>query len=148
MAADWHDANAGLSAVVSVEQTWHFDGTLADVSEARHWAGDFLCGLARMHPPAAPHAHADALLVITELASNAFTYAPGPFALNLQAMMADTLHIAMTDTNPAPPTARPRDPSGNGGLGWHLINALAHETITVPGTGDIGGKTVHAFLPW
>ncbi|OEJ23113.1 hypothetical protein AR457_35520 [Streptomyces agglomeratus] len=98
-----------------------------------------------MQPPTNPDAHDDALLVVTELASNAFTFAPGAFTLNLQAMMADTLHISLSDTNPTPPTPRAAGLSGRGGLGWHLINTLTEQSLTVPGD---GGKTVHAFLPW
>ncbi|GHB28741.1 ATP-binding protein [Streptomyces chryseus] len=78
------------------------------------------------------------LLVVTELASNAFTYAPGPFTLNLQAAMTGTVHVAVTDTNPSVPSPRPVDHAGRGGLGWHLINTLADEVIAVP---DGDGKT-------
>ncbi|MGX1884903.1 ATP-binding protein [Streptomyces sp. NPDC055287] len=130
---------------ISVEQHWHFRGALSDVTDARDSASEFLYGLTRIHPPTTPEAHDDVLLVVTELASNAFTFAPGPFTLTLQAMMSGTLHVALSDTNPTPPSPRPTDLNGRGGLGWHLINALADETITVPET---LGKTVHAFLPW
>ncbi|MGC2997318.1 ATP-binding protein [Streptomyces sp. G35A] len=145
MAADRHDADAGLLSAISVEQTWHFDGAAGDVSNARTWAGDFLHQLARIHPPVAVDAHDDALLVVSELAGNTAAFAPGPFTLTLQALMTGTLHIALADTNPTGPTSRPVDHTGRGGLGWHLINTLAEETITVTRS---GGKTVHVFLPW
>ncbi|WP_433544306.1 ATP-binding protein (plasmid) [Streptomyces sp. CA-294286] len=129
---------------LAVEQTWHFSGELSDVTEARESAAVFLGALRRMQPPSSPDAHDDVLLVVTELASNAFAYAPGPFGLRLRAM-ADTVQIAMTDTSPTAPKPRPADLSGRGGIGWHLINAVAEQTITVP---EDAGKTVHAFLPW
>ncbi|WP_256098532.1 ATP-binding protein [Streptomyces agglomeratus] len=135
----------GLLTAMSVEQSWHFDGALGDVSEARGWVCDFLYGLSRMHPPATPDAHDDVLLVVTELASNAFAFAPGPFTLTLRTSMTGTVHVALTDTNPAEPRPRPVDLTGRGGLGWHLISALAEQTII---TSEAHGKTVHAFLPW
>ncbi|MGW0561567.1 ATP-binding protein [Streptomyces sp. NPDC003016] len=145
MAADRDHSDAELLTTMSIEQSWHFDGTLSDVSEARGWASDFLYGLSRMYPPATPDAHDDVLLVVTELASNAFAFAPGPFTLTLRTTMTGTVHVALTDTNAAAPRPRPVDLTGCGGLGWHLISALAEQTIIVPET---YGKTVHAFLPW
>ncbi|QEV16442.1 ATP-binding protein [Streptomyces alboniger] len=134
---------AGLN-ILAVEQTWNFEGELSDVTEARECAAVFLRGLACVKPQSSPEAHDDVLLAVTELASNAFTYAPGPFSLRLCAV-ADTVEIALTDTNPTAPKPRFADLTGCGGIGWHLINALAEQTITVP---EEEGKTVHAFLPW
>ncbi|WP_079149257.1 ATP-binding protein [Streptomyces agglomeratus] len=130
---------------MSVEQCWHFDGTLRDVSEARSWASDFLCGLSRMHPPASSDAHDDVLLVVSALSSNAFAFAPGPFTLTLGSTLSGRVHVALTDTNPTEPRPRPFDLNGCGGLGWHLINALVEQTIIGP---EVDGKTVHTFLPW
>ncbi|MGW0552549.1 ATP-binding protein [Streptomyces altiplanensis] len=145
VAADRDHSDAGLLTAMSVEQSWHFDGALRDVSEARAWASDFLHGLSRMQPPETPDAHDDVLIVVTELASNTFAFAPGPFTLTLGSTMTGTVHVALTDTNPAEPRPRPIDLTGCGGLGWHLINALAEQTIIAP---EAHGKTVHAFLPW
>ncbi len=145
MAADRDHSEAGLLTTMSIKQSWHFEGVLSDVSEARNRASDFLYGLARTHPSAAPDAHDDVLIVVTELASNAFAFAPGPFTLTLRATTTGTLHVALTDTNPTAPRPRPFDLAGRGGVGWHLINTLAEQTIVVP---DPGGKTVHVFLPW
>ncbi|MEU9984696.1 ATP-binding protein [Streptomyces sp. NPDC050856] len=136
--------HTGPMQTLSVEQTWYFDGALSNVTEAREGAAAFLDGLARTQPPTAPDAHDDVLLVVTELASNAFAFAPGPFSLRLRAV-ADTVHVAVGDTNPSVPRPRPVDLAGRGGIGWHLINTLAEETITVP---ENGGKTVHVFLRW
>ncbi len=141
---DGADEEAGMLNTLSVEQTWHFDGALGDVAEARQGAAAFLHGLERIQAPRAPDALDDVLLVVTELALNAFTFAPGPFTLQLRAV-ADSVHVAVTDTNPAAPRPRPFDLEGRGGIGWHLIGALAEQTVTVPGR---EGKTVHVFLPW
>ncbi|MFE9400088.1 ATP-binding protein [Streptomyces flavidovirens] len=145
MAADRDNLAASLLTAISVERSWHFEGVLSDVSEARDRASDFLYSLARKHPPATPDAHDDALLIVTELASNAFAFAPGPFTLNLRATIEGTLHVGLTDTNPAAPRPRPVSLAGRGGVGWHLINTLADQVITAP---EAGGKTVHVFLPW
>ncbi|WP_244283012.1 ATP-binding protein [Streptomyces flavidovirens] len=145
MAADRDHLEASPLTALSVERVWHFRGVLSDVSEARDRASEFLYRIARTHPPATPDAHDDALLVVTELASNAFSFAPGPFTLNLRAMTGGTLHVGLTDTNPTAPRPRAVSLAGRGGVGWHLINTLADQVITVP-EGD--GKTVHVFLPW
>ncbi|GAA2934768.1 ATP-binding protein [Streptomyces enissocaesilis] len=145
MAADRDHSETSLLTTMNIQQSWHFEGVLSDVSEARDRASDFLYGLARAHPPAAPDAHDDVLLVVTELASNAFAFAPGPFTLTLRATTTGTLHVSLTDVNPTAPRPRPFDLAGRGGVGWHLINTLAEQTIIVP---EAGGKTVHVFLPW
>ncbi|WP_031080159.1 ATP-binding protein [Streptomyces sp. NRRL S-118] len=136
--------SAGLLNTLSIEQTWHFEGLLSDVTEAREGAAAFLRGLARVQSPAAPDAQDDVLLVVTELAANAFSFAPGPFTLRLRAV-ADTVHIALEDTNPTPPAPRPVDLTGRGGIGWHLINTLAEQALTVPSE---RGKAVHVFMAW
>ncbi len=134
---------ADLNAL-AIERTWNFAGELSDVTQARQRAAVFLRALVLVKPPASPEAYDDVLLVVTELASNAFTYAPGPFSLRLCAV-ADTVEVALTDTSPAKPEPRPSDLTGRGGIGWHLINAIAEQTMTLP---EDVGKTVHAFLPW
>ncbi|MFH8290307.1 ATP-binding protein [Streptomyces sp. NPDC018059] len=129
---------------LAIQETWNFEGALRNVTEARECAATFLRCLEQVKPPTSPEAYDDVLLVITELTSNAFTYAPGPFSLRMCAV-ADTVEIALTDTNPTSPKPRPPDLTGQGGIGWHLINTLAEQTVTVQGS---EGKTVHAFLPW
>ncbi|MFD3513081.1 ATP-binding protein [Streptomyces sp. NPDC058657] len=136
--------NEAALNTLAVEQTWNFQGDLSHVTEARGNAAAFLRSLARTQPPTSPEVYDDVLMVVTELASNAFAYAPGPFSLRLRAV-ADTVQIAVADTNPAAPKPRPADLCGRGGLGWHLINSVAEQTITVP---EDAGKTVHAFITW
>ncbi|MGW7054226.1 ATP-binding protein [Streptomyces sp. NPDC054887] len=145
MAADPDDSDEGLLTAVGGARSWRFEGRLSDVSGARDRASAFLYELARVRPPATPDAHDDALLVATELASNAFAFAPGPFVLSVELTVGGTLRVALRDTNPAHPSPRPVSLAGRGGVGWHLINALAEQTITVP---EADGKTVHVFLPW
>ncbi|MFD3511962.1 ATP-binding protein [Streptomyces sp. NPDC058657] len=144
MAVERNLRNEEALNTLAVEQTWNFPGVLSNVTEARAGAAVFLRSLERIQRPASPEAYDDVLMVVTELASNAYAYAPGPFSLRLSAV-ADTVQIALTDTNPTAPKPRPADLTGRGGLGWHLINTVADQTITVP---EDAGKTVHAFLTW
>lgn len=122
-----------------------FVGEPQSVTGARLAADEFLGSLARVSSPAMPEHWDDILLVVTELAANAVQYAPGPFALCLRRTF-DGVHVTLYDTNPTPPAPRPFHPSkGGGGVGWHLIHALADQVSVV--TYD-NGKDVHAFLPW
>ncbi|MET8573196.1 ATP-binding protein [Streptomyces sp. NPDC005012] len=122
-----------------------FAGELPDVTEARLAAEEFLRALSRPCPPTAPEHWDDILLVVTELAANAIQYAPGPFELRMRRTF-DGVHVVMSDTNPAPPSPRPFQPSrGGGGIGWHLVHTLSDQ-VSVVSQDD--GKDIHVFLPW
>ncbi|MCS0636750.1 ATP-binding protein [Streptomyces sp. LP05-1] len=122
-----------------------FDGDLGDVTRARLAALDLLGALARADPPRAAEHLDDVVLVVAELAANAVQYAPGPFVLRLRRTY-DGVHVSLRDSSPRPPAPRPFNPaSGTGGIGWHLIHALADQVSVVP---DGEGKDVHVFLPW
>lgn len=126
-------------------RTASFAGDRRSVTGARIAADEFLYALARAVPPSAPERWDDILLVVTELASNAVRYAPGPFELTLRRTF-DGVHVTVRDSNPAPPAPRPFRPwEGGGGVGWHLVHALCDQVSVVPVD---GGKDVHVFLPW
>ncbi|MFC8918093.1 ATP-binding protein [Streptomyces sp. NPDC047821] len=125
--------------------TARFDGDIGDVTDARLAAGLFLDTLAHSDPPVHPENRDDVLLVVTELAANTIQYAPGPFTLKVRRTF-DGVHVAVRDGNPVAPTPRSCAPSrGAGGLGWHIIRALAREVTVLP---ERGGKEIHVFLPW
>ncbi|ORT55788.1 ATP-binding protein [Streptomyces sp. CB03238] len=125
--------------------TARFDGEISDVTDIRLAARLFLGTLMRHDPSSSSESGSDILLVVTELASNAIQYAPGPFTLRMRRTF-DGVHVTVADQNPAPPTPRTCDPTrGAGGLGWHLIQALSRQVSVVP---NQGGKEIHAFLPW
>ncbi|ORT55678.1 ATP-binding protein [Streptomyces sp. CB03238] len=138
----------GWSAVhpeVAEGLTARFDGDIGNVTDARLAAGLFLDTLAYCDPPTTPESHDDVLLVVTELAANTVQYAPGPFALRVRRTF-DGVHVAVRDSNPVPPAPQPCRPGqGAGGLGWHIVHALAREVSVLP---ERGGKEIHAFLPW
>ncbi|MFJ6728755.1 MULTISPECIES: ATP-binding protein [unclassified Streptomyces] len=146
--------NDALSSWAIPGRTARFEGVPHDVTGARLETEEFLRALALAVPPAAPECWHDIVLIVTELASNAVQYAPGPFTLELRSTF-DGVHVTVADTSPVAPTPRPFHPdSGGGGIGWHLIHTLCSQVSVVPRDGgagdgsDEGGKDIHVFLPW
>jgi len=83
----------------------------------------------------------DALLVVTELATNALRHGGGDPVLRLSVDGAD-VRIEVFDDNPAPPVRRPAGADG----GWGL--ALVDRLSSVRGTERHGrGKVVWCVLP-
>ncbi|MFD4908578.1 ATP-binding protein [Kitasatospora purpeofusca] len=87
---------------------------------------------------------ADALLVVTELASNVIQHTDGPGLLTLTSHR-QALGIDVSDTSRTPPTVIPLSSDNLHGRGLLLVAALTGSlTLTL----DAGsGKTVHALLP-
>lgn len=95
-------------------------GTLARARE--HTRGFLAEG-----PAVPPAALQDALVVVSELVSNAIRHAPGPCTLELTDNCG-TVTIAVTDVSTAPPRPRPGDlETATGGFGWHLLEHLAQQ---------------------
>ncbi|MFF1611461.1 ATP-binding protein [Amycolatopsis sp. NPDC058278] len=83
----------------------------------------------------------DALLVVTELATNALRHAGGDPVLRLSVDGTD-IRIEVFDDDPAPPVRRPAGADG----GWGL--ALVDRLSSVRGTARHGrGKVVWCVLP-
>ncbi|UQW99606.1 ATP-binding protein [Streptomyces sp. RerS4] len=88
-----------------------------------------------------------AMLIVTELVTNAVRHTQGPCTLELalhEELHEALLDIDVTDTSPEPPSPRPPHLDGTGGWGWILIGHLARE-VTVQPTED-GGKTIHTCV--
>ncbi|MGW0120622.1 ATP-binding protein [Streptomyces sp. NPDC003327] len=83
-----------------------------------------------------------ALLVVSELVTNAVVHAPGPLVLEL-ALCGDFLEIAVSDTYGVRPVERPRDPERVGGHGVEIVAALCERVTTEP---TATGKRVTARL--
>ncbi|WP_330347230.1 ATP-binding protein [Streptomyces sp. NBC_00582] len=144
MAIDPRGEDSGASSAVP-GRTVRFPGEPHDVTGARLAAEEFLGALAETVPPTAPECWHDIVLIVTELASNAVQFAPGPFELGLRPTF-DGVHVTLHDTSavmPAPRRFRPD--TGSGGIGWYLIETLCTQVSVVP---DGTGKEVHVFLPW
>jgi hypothetical protein len=86
---------------------------------------------------------ADAVLIVSELLTNAVLHVGGPIELELDS--TDTaLRIAVTDSDPTPPTPRPEHQPGlPGGHGLYMIEQLSDRWGVVVRD---DGKTVWAEL--
>ncbi|MFH7595734.1 ATP-binding protein [Streptomyces racemochromogenes] len=81
---------------------------------------------------------ADALLVTSELVTNAIRHGHGVTAF--RADIADgVLSLSVADANPLPPTARTGSAEHPGGYGWPLVQCLAER---VDCTTRADGKTI------
>ncbi|MGG8407080.1 ATP-binding protein [Streptomyces sp. 12297] len=120
------------------------DGRRA-AAEARHAALGFLTAPEQGRPALEPFAVDSALLVISELVTNAVRHTPGPCALDLR-LRPDGVDIDVTDPSSAEPTPRQPGRQGEGGWGWHLVNRLGTD-IRIRHHGVGYGKTVHVRVP-
>ncbi|MCL7429834.1 ATP-binding protein [Streptomyces sp. YS415] len=84
-----------------------------------------------------------ALLVVSELVTNAIQHAGGVTAFRLSASQ-DTVTVSVQDASRAAPQSRASNPGTPGGFGWPLIQALAADVRIRIGP---GGKAVSAVLP-
>ncbi|MBB4980422.1 ATP-binding protein [Streptomyces nymphaeiformis] len=114
-------------------------GSIADARDrTRAFLDDLL-------PPAGAEAAHTAVLVASELFTNALRHAGETCTLELTAH-PDSIEVTVRD--PSPQTPRMRTPDLNsttGGFGWPMVNRLTH-TTHVTAAPD-GGKTVRALLP-
>lgn len=86
----------------------------------------------------------DALLVTSELVTNAVRHTQGPCALDL-ALGDEGIDIDVSDGSPDPPRPRTPDRTGSGGgYGWLLVARLAADLTVRPAAGR--GKTIHAHI--
>jgi anti-sigma regulatory factor (Ser/Thr protein kinase) len=115
---------------------WAMDGLTDSISSARERARAFLTNAVRSIPAATVDA---VLLAVSELVTNAVCHAPGPYTLKVS-IGEHRVRIAVTDSSPVTPVARTPRFDGSGGLGLHMLEALAgHVDIA---THHGGGKTV------
>jgi anti-sigma regulatory factor (Ser/Thr protein kinase) len=115
------------------------DGATHSITEAREHARSFF---AQSVPPLDPTLLRDALVAVSELVTNAVRHAPGPCELGL-GDDGRRVTIAVSDTHATPPRPRPADLNGGGGLGWHVLCAMAG-TVSVQPRPE--GKTVAVEL--
>lgn len=119
---------------------FRLDGSGGSVSTARGCAREYL---EQCVPPLAQNVAEDALVVVSELVTNAVSHAPGPYCLYL-VEDEDELTIAVSDESIVAPGPRTPDLGGSGGFGWHILRRVARRVdvyIRPP-----WGKTVSATL--
>lgn len=66
-----------------------------------------------------------ALLLVSELVTNAVRYGEEPITLEVRPSSAEGLRVTVGDANPAPPLVRPGLLEDTGGRGLHLLEALS-----------------------
>ncbi|MEU7728023.1 ATP-binding protein [Streptomyces sp. NPDC040724] len=112
---------------------------------ARRAAHDFLERPVQGAPAFPPVAVDAALLVISELVTNAVRHTSGGCVLDLH-RTAGGVDVAVTDTSSAEPRLRQPGRQGEGGWGWHLVNRLA-TGVEIRHRGGRDGKTIHVHVP-
>ncbi|MEV2215053.1 ATP-binding protein [Streptomyces sp. NPDC050997] len=94
------------------------------IAEARHAARRFMTDVQAVHGlPVSERAMGITELVVSELVTNAYKYAPGPCLLDLE--IADgAVQISVWDTDPTLPAACPTDPGRVGQHGLEIAMAV------------------------
>uniref|UniRef100_A0AAU2K0V0 ATP-binding protein n=1 Tax=Streptomyces sp. NBC_00049 TaxID=2903617 RepID=A0AAU2K0V0_9ACTN len=112
---------------------------------ARRAVRSFLAASAATEaPPVAPIRLDAALLLISELVTNAISHTSGGCVLDLR-VAPGGVDIEVTDTSSAEPRPRRPDQRGEGGWGWHLVNTLGTDVRIRHH--PAGGKTIHVRVP-
>ena len=105
--------------------------------EARRWVEPVLAG-------SVPAGVAlDALLVVSELVTNAVVHGAGPVRLRVRCL-AGHLRVEVSDDGGGPVGVRDTDPESTGGRGLLVVAHVARDWGVV--AGEPGGKTVWAEL--
>ncbi|MFD6229270.1 ATP-binding protein [Streptomyces sp. NPDC060232] len=94
--------------------------------------------------PLPPLAMDTALLLISELVTNAVRHTGGGCLLEVR-LTSDGIDIEVTDTSDAEPEPRRPDRRGEGGWGWHLVNRLGTDVGIRHHAA--GGKTIGVRVP-
>ncbi|MDX2394810.1 ATP-binding protein [Streptomyces sp. DK15] len=95
--------------------------------------------LRRAGLPWDPRAVTDALMVTTELVTNAIRHGGGLAAFHAD-VHEGALRVSVADHNPQLPITRTSPPAGSriGGYGWPLVQSLAaHLSVTTHGNGKL-----------
>lgn len=100
-----------------------FEGS-EPIAEARSATRRFMTDVQAVHGiPVSDRAMGTVQLVVSELVTNAYKYAPGPCMLDLE-VSNGTVRISVWDTDPTLPAVCPADPSRIGQHGLEIIMAV------------------------
>ena len=108
------------------------------VADARSWLSSFL-----RDQHVAQSASGDAVLVISELVTNALRHGLGEIVARTALTDGGVLYLSVTDSGEELPELQPVDPSRIGGVGLHIVERLSSEWGISPFP---GGKTVWATM--
>jgi anti-sigma regulatory factor (Ser/Thr protein kinase) len=101
------------------------DGDGARIARARRWAAEFLAALQSVHGlPVSQRALEVTQLVVSELVTNSYKYAPGPALLDLR-VVGGLIEVAVWDTGPVLPLASAPDAGRVGRHGLEIVMNLA-----------------------
>ncbi|MFF7334790.1 ATP-binding protein [Streptomyces sp. NPDC090306] len=108
-----------------IQTTMALDGDTGRIVRARRRAAGFLAELQSVHGfPVSQRALDVTQLVVSELVTNAYKYAPGPALLDLR-VDGGLIEVAVWDTDPNLPLARAADTGRVGQHGLEIVMKLA-----------------------
>ncbi|MEU6593951.1 ATP-binding protein [Streptomyces sp. NPDC046881] len=122
-----------------------YEGSPADIAEARDLARDFLTRARAHHGvPVSDRARDVVRLVVSELVTNACKHAPGPCLGDLE-LSGGSVRITVRDSTPALPVARAADPGRVGQYGQEIVMAVCRgfEVHREP----VGKRTTASVVP-
>ncbi|WUI51771.1 ATP-binding protein [Streptomyces sp. NBC_00414] len=97
------------------------------IAEARHRAADFLARVQGEHGLSVSARTMDLTqLVVSELVTNAYKYAPGPVRMQLR-IAGNLVEVAVWDSDPVLPVARAADAGRVGQHGLEIVKAVAQD---------------------
>ena len=114
-----------------------FSRDVQSASDARAWLGSFL----HRHHVDGRYCE-DAILVVSELVTNALLHGAGATVLRVR-ISPESLLLAVTDSADGLPAVLNREPDTIGGLGLVIVTRLSQDWGVTPFP---GGKTVWATL--
>ncbi|MBG7704596.1 ATP-binding protein [Streptomyces sp. MC1] len=121
-----------------------FQGSSAEIAEARRMARDFLALVQAEHGlPVSARVMGTVQLVVSELVTNARKYAPGPCLLDLE-VSDGAVHVSVWDSSTTLPSVQSADPSRIGQHGLEIVMA-ASQTFCVQQ--EPVGKRITATVP-
>ncbi|MFJ9909807.1 ATP-binding protein [Streptomyces sp. NPDC101152] len=119
------------------------EGDRVCIAQARQLAADFLARAGTGHGLHISDRVRDLTqLVVSELVTNAYKYAPGPVLLQLRVTRAE-VEVEVWDTEPQLPVARAADADRVGQHGLEIVTAIAASVET---RREPGGKRITARI--
>ncbi|MFD4528307.1 ATP-binding protein [Streptomyces sp. NPDC058470] len=101
-----------------------YEGSPADIAQARGLARDFLDRIQSVHGlPVSGRAMGMVQLVVSELLTNAIKHAPGPCLLDLE-LAEGSINVTVWDSAPVLPVARAADRGRVGQHGLEIVMAV------------------------